>query len=131
MWAAFHTDEKQHATAYIQSIATPDARFQISTAGAHSPLWAPDGKRLFYVTQDGNRLMAVDVQTTPMVAFGEPVMVAPEIFQTTSLPNRNYDITSDGKRLLLQAPDRTNTASQQIVVVLHWFEELKRLVPTR
>ena len=130
-WAAFHTDEKQQATAYIQSIATPDARFQISTAGAYSPLWAPDGKRLFYVTQEGNRLMAVDVQTTPTVAFGEPVLVAPEIFQTTSLPNRNYDVTADGKRLLLQVPDRTNTASQQIVVVLHWFEELKRLVPTR
>ena len=37
------------------------------------------GKRLFYVTQEGNRLMAVDVQTTPTVAFGEPVLVAPEI----------------------------------------------------
>lgn len=24
-----------------------------------------------------------------------------------------------------------NTASEQIVVVLHWFEELKRLVPTK
>jgi Tol biopolymer transport system component len=131
MWAAFHTDERQQATAYIQSTVTPGARFQISADGAYSPLWAPDGKKLFYVTQEGNRLMAVDVQTAPNVVFGQAVVVAPEIFQATALTNRNYDITSDGKRLLTQMPDRTHTASQQIVVVLHWFDELKRLVPTK
>jgi hypothetical protein len=43
-----------------------------------------------------------------------------EIFQTTFLPNRNDDITAAGKRLLLQVPDRTDTAAQQIAVVLHW-----------
>jgi Tol biopolymer transport system component len=131
MWAAFFTNEAQRATAYIQSIVTPGARFRISPVGAHSPLWAPDGKKLFFVTQEGNRLMAVDVETAPTVAFGQPVVVAPEIMQTTALQNRNYDISSDGKRLLIQLPDRTNTASQQIVVVLHWFEELKRLAPTK
>jgi len=131
MWAAFFTNEAQRATACIQSIVTPGARFRISPASAHSPLWAPDGKKLFFVSQEGNRLMAVDVQTAPTVAFGQPVVVAPEIMQTTALQNRNYDITSDGKRLLVQVPDRTNPASQQIVVVLNWFEELKRLVPAK
>ena len=131
MWAAFFTNEPQRATAYIQSIVTPGARFRISPAGAHSPLWAPDGKKLFFVTQEGNRLMAVDVQTAPTVAFGQPVVVAPEIMQTTALRNRNYDITSDGTRLLVQVPDRTNPASQQIMVVLNWFAELKRLAPAK
>ena len=128
-WAAFHTNEPQGATAYIQSLVTPGARFRISPASAHSPLWAPDGKKLFFVTPEANRLMAVDVETVPAVAFGEPVVVAPEIFQTTALRNRNYDISTDGTRLLLQVPDRTNATSQQIVVVLHWFENLRRLIP--
>jgi len=129
-WAAFHSNEPQGATLYIQSLATPGARFQISPAGAHFPLWAPDGKKLFFVTTgEANRLMAVDVETAPAVAFGEPVVVAPEIFQTTALRNRNYDISADGTRLLIQVPDRTHAASQQIVVVLHWFEDLKRLIP--
>ena len=45
-----------------------------------------------------------------------------------------YDVTPDGKRLLVIArtsgvgPD---SAGQQINVVFNWHEELKRLVPTK
>ena len=45
-----------------------------------------------------------------------------------------YDVTPDGKRLLVIA--RTSgvepaSARQHIKVVFNWFEELKRLVPTK
>jgi hypothetical protein len=46
---------------------------------------------------------------------------------------RPYDITPDGKQFILmvlrdpaESPDRT---TQQINVVLNWFEELKQRVP--
>jgi hypothetical protein len=40
---------------------------------------------------------------------------------------RQYDVAPDGRFLMLKAavPDRL-----QVDVVLNWFEELKRLVPT-
>ena len=41
-----------------------------------------------------------------------------------------YDITPDGRHLLVQVPDRTDPRSREVDVVLHWFEELKRRVPT-
>jgi hypothetical protein len=45
-----------------------------------------------------------------------------------------YNVTPDGKRLLVIA--RTSgvepaSARQHINVVFHWFDELKRLVPTK
>ncbi len=38
----------------------------------------------------------------------------------------SYDIAPDGRFLMI----RSNPAPIQINVVLNWFEELKRLVPT-
>lgn len=45
-----------------------------------------------------------------------------------AFPNRNYDITPNGKQLLIQVPDPTNLRSREVDVVLNWFEELKRRV---
>jgi hypothetical protein len=45
-----------------------------------------------------------------------------------------YDISPDGQRFLMlkqsSLPDRTS-APRSITVVQNWFEELKRLVPTK
>ena len=130
-WVAFHTYEHGRAIPYLQSLSNPGARFQISPDGGHAPLWSPDGRKLFYVSGATNSLMAVDVQTTPTVAFGEAVVLVPEIAHGLGLDERWYDITPDGRQLLVQVPDRTDPRSREVDVVLHWFEELKRLVPTQ
>ena len=49
---------------------------------------------------------------------------------------RNYDITPDGKQLLVVVPaaspaDSGRRPNQQINVVLNWFEELKARVPVK
>jgi hypothetical protein len=45
---------------------------------------------------------------------------------------RTYDVAPDGARFLMIKEDEnsTDTAPSSIVVVQHWVEELKRLVPT-
>jgi hypothetical protein len=130
-WVAFHTSEHGRAIPYLQSLSNPGARFQISQDGGHAPLWSPDGRKLFYVSGEMNSLMAVDVQTTPTVTFGEPVVLVPQIGHGLALAERYYDVTPDGKQLLVQVPDRTDSRLREIEVVLHWFEELKRRVPTQ
>jgi hypothetical protein len=41
---------------------------------------------------------------------------------------RNYDVSADGRRfLMLKAEDRDEP--QRIVLVQHWDQELKRLIP--
>jgi len=43
----------------------------------------------------------------------------------------NYDVSPDGQRFLMLKPsEQEQAAPTQINVVLNWFEELKRRVPS-
>jgi Tol biopolymer transport system component len=128
-WVAFHAREHGKAVPYIQSLSHPGERYQISATGGHAPLWSPDGRRLFYVAGETNSLMAVDVQTTPAVVFGEPMVLMPEIAHGLALSERWYDVSPDGKRLIVPVRDRRDPRSRQIEVVLNWTEELKHRAP--
>ena len=46
---------------------------------------------------------------------------------------RTYDVSSDGQRFLMIKAPRTDAgaAPPSVIVVQHWDEELKRLVPTK
>ena len=41
-----------------------------------------------------------------------------------------YDVTPDGQRFVMVQAAEQEAGATQINVVLNWFEELKRLVPT-
>ena len=45
--------------------------------------------------------------------------------------SRQYDVSADGQRFLMikEADSEVTAAAPQIIVVQHWVEELKRLVP--
>ena len=60
-WLAFESDKSLRFEVYVKPF--PDVKggtWQISTAGGTRPLWAPDGKELFFVAPDG-AMMAVRV----------------------------------------------------------------------
>ncbi len=95
-------------------------------------MWALDGRELFY--KNGDKLMAVDVRTdstfdaeTPRVLFEQPL---PE--RVPGDPSR-YGVSPDGQRFLIISPAETNEEAQpaEIHVVVNWFQELKRLAPSR
>jgi hypothetical protein len=47
-------------------------------------------------------------------------------------PYRGYDISADDRRFLMpQLLESSVAPARQIVLVPHWTEELKRLVPTK
>jgi len=51
---------------------------------------------------------------------------------TASFPNLNYDVAKDGRFLMIKSPRSSSAETEStasLVVVQHWFEELKRLVP--
>ena len=76
--------------------------------------------------------MSVRVETDPAFVAGDPQPV----FESTDLSvawGRSYDVAPDGRQFLLTLGREATTALQptQMIFVQHWFEELKRLVPTR
>jgi len=107
--------------------------WQVSTNGGTRPMWAPNGHELFYVARDG-ALMRVAVTGGPRWTAGAPTKLLDGRYsvRTGGNPARDYDITPDGQRfLMLKEATGDATAPPQIVIVQHFDEELKHLVPTK
>ena len=77
--------------------------------------------------------MGVRVLPGPSWAASTPTLLVKDGYRTSpGNPGRTYDISPDGQRFLmikLSAAGGT-AAAASLVVVQHWGDELKRLVPT-
>ncbi len=132
LWLAYESNASGQYEIYVRPFPNvEDGQWLISRGGGARPLWAPDGRELFYLTP-GRRLMAVGVQTEPSFAPG----AAEEVFGGYYAPGggavgRTYDVSPDGERfLMIKESGSDETSSTEFILVLNWFEELKRLVPT-
>jgi serine/threonine protein kinase/Tol biopolymer transport system component len=135
-WVAYSTTPGNRIV--VQPFPQTGTKYEVSERGIY-PLWAPDGKRLFYNLP--GQLVAVTVSTQPIVAFGNPVALPRGTFLVQGpLVPRNHDITPDGKGIVgvitpvSGTSDQTQTGNpplDQIQVVLNWSEELKAKVPTK
>ncbi len=98
-------------------------------------MWSPEGSELFYrpgAATGVRALRSVDIVTEPAFAFSNEQTLPVEGF-TVVLGYRDYDMSPDGKRLLMvfpaEQPDSGEPARPQINIILNWFEELKQRVP--
>ena len=104
-------------------------------ASGNGPLWSSDGKELFFNTNPGRGLDGVSVTTQPTFAVGSSGLQVMGGLRVRG-PNavREVAMTPDGTRFVgVVATEQTNTRADpapHIQVVLNWYEELKRLVPT-
>ncbi|HTC88291.1 MAG TPA: protein kinase [Bryobacteraceae bacterium] len=122
-WVAYRSDETGNREIYVAPYPGPGGKFLISTEGGTSPHWSDDGRELFYRSSD--KMMAVDVQTSPEFRAGTPKILFAGTF------GNSFDLSSDGKRfLMIKPPAITQRSADQVTVVLNWFDELRRRVPT-
>jgi Tol biopolymer transport system component len=99
------------------------------------PVWTPDGKGLYYVPGSARPTVLVPVNGRPSITFGTPVDLQYGPFPgLLSGDSRGYDFLPDGRFVSLAPAGRDRPASassNEIRVVLNWFEELKRLAPEK
>jgi len=128
-WIAYTSDESGHSEVYVQPYPGPGGKWQISADAGMEPVWNPNGRELFY--RSGRKMMAVEIATQPAFAAGKPRVLFEGDYLPTPLQFPNYDVSPDGQRFLMFKPSEQEAAAPtQINVVLNWFEELKRRVPT-
>jgi serine/threonine-protein kinase len=110
---------------YVQPYPDAGRRWKISPGGGTAPVWARTERELFYI-DESNTLMAVRVDISgPEFSAGKPA----KVFDTKYWGDfYSYDVARDGRFLMLKDAGQ-NQAS--IVVVLNWFEEVRRRMPTR
>jgi serine/threonine-protein kinase len=133
-WLAYEANDSGPFEIHVRPF--PDVNrghWQVSTAGGTQPLWASGGRELFYLAPDG-ALMRVAVGGGPAWTAGSPMKVLEGRYVVgpgTAL--RNYDIGPDGQRFLMIKASAGGAIATppQIIVVQHFDEELKRLLPTK
>jgi serine/threonine-protein kinase len=138
-WLAYDSNPSGKSEVFVRPYPNvAGGQWQVSKSGGRGPLWSPNGRELFYVDDANKLLVAPVLPPAPSGAFNfGPVTTALESPYFQSVPTRNYDISRDGKRFLMiksAASTGTQTQSgsaQNIVVVLHWNEELKARVPIK
>ncbi len=127
-WLAYVSDRSGSDEVYVRPFPGPGAEQVISRGGAEEPVWGPDDTELFYRSNDTFLMVAV-LQTEPFQVRSREVVFADQRFWRG--PERaHYDIHPDGQRFLMLNMLSSEGPRPKINVVLNWFEELKRLVPT-
>jgi serine/threonine-protein kinase len=132
-WIVYQSDESGQNQIYVRPFPNVNGgKWLISPTGGTKPVWNRNGRELFFL-DSRNALMAVPVQTVSGFSAGNPIKLLEGPY-FSPLNTRTYDVSGDGKRfLMIKSPPVTETAPDatpaSLVVVLNWFEELKRLVP--
>ncbi len=128
-WISYISDESGQDEVYVQPFPGGGGRLQLSVGGGSHPVWAPNGREVFY--RNGDEMMAVAIDTESEFSAGAPQVLFEGRFLGTGsvLEGRNYDISPDGQRFLMIKREQ-DVMPTELIVVLNWFEELKRLVPT-
>jgi serine/threonine-protein kinase len=133
-WLAYEADDTGAFEIYVRPFPEVNrGHWQVSVNGGTQPLWARSGQELFYFSPDGT-LMRIGVAGEPAWTAGSPAKLGGHyVVSTGGNFQGNYDVAADGQRFLMlkePEPDTSGTPAQMIVV-LHFDEELKRLAPTR
>lgn len=126
-WIAYASDESGQYEIYVRPFPNVDERkWLISRGGGTRPVWARDGRELFY--RNGDTMMVIPIMAGASFSYGIPT----ELFEGRFYSGANrYDISLDGQRfLMIKQALPTEEAPAEILLVQNWFEELKRLVPT-
>ncbi len=121
-WLAYQSRAGGQWEVLVRPYPSLDRKWVVSLRGGAEPIWAPDGRELFY--RQGDAIMAVTarglgaefIAETPRVLFRGP-------FWIDFAGDQSYDLHPDGRRFLM-LEDRSEP---QIQLVLNWATEVKAL----
>ena len=132
-WIAYMSDESGQFEIYVRPFPDVDrARWKVSANGGRSPLFAKNGRELFY--QDfGGAIMGVPIGDARAFAPGAaaPIIPAGRKYAGfgSAVGGRPFDVSADGSRfLMIKLPSAGNAPA--FVVVQNWLAEVaNRLRP--
>ena len=110
------------------------SRTRIPVGPGESPVFSRDGSELFFF--DGSSLLVAPITYETTLRVGPPRRLFESTAYLWSAGGRSWDADPSGERFLMIRKPGTGEGdgarqSEQINVVLNWFEDLKRRVPVQ
>ncbi len=129
-WLAYESNESGTDEVYVRPFPDTDAgKWQVSTSGGRAPVWAHNGRELFYIRPSPARqMMVAAVETELTFRVGEREALFP-LGSDYHLPARYaaYDVAADDKHLFMVrgVAFGDELVPSTLIVVENFFEELK------
>lgn len=122
-WVAYSSGEGGRTEILVTDWPAASRRWTVSSGGGSDPVWARDGRELFY--RSGDRMMAVAVASTGPFSAGEPRELFRGPFLIDPFGDQSYDVAADGRFLMIE---RTPGVQVDLQVTVNWLPELRRLL---
>ncbi len=125
-WLAYVTNETGRSEVYVSGFPEPGRKVQVSTNGGAEPMWSPDGRELFFL--DGAQEMTVaTVELSPTFRVTSRASLFETAFDTR-FPQVSISLHPDGERFAaLRVGTAEFGAAPELVVILNWYEEVRRM----
>jgi len=116
-WIAFSADAPRHV--YVAPFPGPGAQVRIDRAGGLAPVWARDGRSLYYYTPNG--LVATTVDLAAGVKVGSTRELLGAEFASDDAVHAPFDVGPDGTVVFVR-----QTRFPRVVVVRNFAAEIGR-----
>jgi Tol biopolymer transport system component len=130
-WLAYTSSESGQPEVYVRPFpATSQTRWQVSIAGGTHPRWAPNSRVLFYLSPGPRRMVEAELAPGPGFAVANRTVLfeLSPAFRIDQFHTSFY-VTPDGRSFVFRtraSPDSRRTAEGRLVLVEHWFTELRQ-----
>ncbi len=117
-WLAYQSDESGRPGVYARPYPTAGARVSISLQSGAEPVWARNGRELFYRT--GDSLMSATIENAGGLAVTARRLLFRGSFMTGN-GFREYDVTPDGSQFVMLSG---GSGRSTLIGLQHVFENL-------
>jgi Tol biopolymer transport system component len=123
-WLVYVSNESGQFEVQVRRYPQLERKWVASAGFGGQPRWRADGREISY--RDGQNMLAVSFDgSKEEPAIGKPeVLFKDEYDFGLGLTTANYDVTKDGRFIML----RRDTRGISMSLVLNWAEELKEIM---
>lgn len=125
-WVVYSAkDVGREEEVYVQPApGRPGDRTVISQGGGIEPVWSPTGREIFYRSPNGQRVIAVEVHSSPTFSVGARRVLFEGPYPVGRSYWSDYDVWSNGNEFVMVAADVT--ATPELHVVMNWTADIIR-----
>ena len=123
-WIAYQSNETGQLQVYVQPFPPTGEKYPVSKNGGAQPTWRSDSQELFFLGGAEYTMMAVPIETTRQFEAGIPRALFGTGVTVTAL-GRQYAVSKDGKRFLINVP-QVRPSLAPLTVVVNWLAALQK-----